>query len=46
MASSGMRCWRPAAAAAVLCKDPNSGWDLLVQVKQEKAAEPIGLGLP
>lgn len=45
MAGSGMRCWRPAAAAAVLCKDPNSSWDLLVQVKQEKAAEPIGLGL-
>lgn len=45
MASSGMRCWRPAAAAAVLCKDPNSSWDLLVQVKQEKAAEPIRLWL-
>lgn len=41
----GMRCWRPATAAAVLCKDPNSSWDLLVQVKQEKAAEPVRLWL-
>lgn len=37
----------PAAAAAdaVLCKYPNFIRDLLVQVKQEKAAEPIGMGL-
>lgn len=40
-----MRCYRPSAAVAVLSKDPNSSWDLLVQIKQEKAAEPIGLGL-
>lgn len=45
MASSGTRCCRPAAAVAVLCKDPNSSGDLLVQVKQGKAAEPIVLGL-
>lgn len=43
-----MRCHMPAAAAAadaVLCKYPNFIRDLLVQVKQEKAAEPIGMGL-
>lgn len=45
MTENGMRCCRSAAAVAVLFKDPNSSWDLLVQVKQEKAAEPIGLGL-
>lgn len=42
-----MRCHMPAAAAAdaVLCKYPNFIRDLLVQVKQEKAAEPMGMGL-
>jgi len=31
---SGTRCCRSAAAVALLCKDPSSSWDLLVQVKQ------------
>lgn len=45
MMSSETRCCRSAAAVAVLCKDPNSSWDWLVEVNQEKATEPIGLGL-